>query len=162
MKAKLTTIDVLKEVVDEWTGPHGRSASRAARLVRDGVDSPMETRIRLLVVLARLPEPRVNLIVRAEDGSWRLRFDLCYEEYKLIVEYDGRQHANSREQWERDIYRREELDRMGYRMVIVTANGIYQEPLRKLERVPDALGECGATGIRSRFKNDWRRHFVAG
>ena len=51
-----------------------RLALRAAGLVREGVDSPMETRVRLLIVLAGLPEPSVNHIVRAEDGSWRMRF----------------------------------------------------------------------------------------
>jgi hypothetical protein len=29
----------------------------------------METRLRLLIVLAGLPEPTVNVIVRGEDGS---------------------------------------------------------------------------------------------
>ena len=52
--------------------------------------------MRLLIVLAGLPEPTVNVIVRAEDGSWRMRFDLCYVEQRLIVEYDGRRHADSR------------------------------------------------------------------
>ena len=35
----------------------------------------METRVRLLLVLAGLPEPTVNVIVRGEDGSWKMRFD---------------------------------------------------------------------------------------
>jgi hypothetical protein len=52
----------------------------------------METRVRLLIVLAGLPEPKVNMIVRITNGKWRWRFDLCYPEYKLIIEYDGRRH----------------------------------------------------------------------
>jgi very-short-patch-repair endonuclease len=28
-----------------------------------------------------------------------MRFDLCYLEQRLIVEYDGRRHADSPEQW---------------------------------------------------------------
>jgi hypothetical protein len=35
------------------------------------VDSPMETRIRLLIVLAGLPEPQVNFVVRHANGKWR-------------------------------------------------------------------------------------------
>jgi hypothetical protein len=42
------------------------------------------------------------------------------------VEYDGRKHADSTEQWERDIYRREELDRKDYRLLIVTSRGVYK------------------------------------
>ena len=74
------------------------------------------------------------------------------------VEYDGRRHADSPEQWERDIYRREDLDRMDYRLLIVTSHGIYNEPHRTLERVRDALRERGVR-VPSRFKNKWRRHF---
>lgn len=54
-----------------------RRARRAAALVRSGVDSPMETRLRLLIVLAGLPEPEVNHIIRDEQGAWVYRFDLA-------------------------------------------------------------------------------------
>jgi hypothetical protein len=158
LKAELTTIPTLIGAIEAWQGYGTRLAVRAARLMREGVDSPMETRVRLLIVLAGLPEPTVNVIVRGEDGSWRMRFDLCYLEQRLIVEYDGRRHADSPEQWERDIYRREDLDRMDYRLLIVTSHGIYNEPHRTLERVRDALRERGVRAP-SRFENEWRRHF---
>jgi Protein of unknown function (DUF559) len=158
LKAKLTTIPTLMEAVEAWDGYGTRLAFRAAGLMRQGVDSPMETRVRLLIVLAGLPEPSVNLILRAEDGSWRMRFDLCYINQRLIVEYDGRQHRDNLQQWEHDIYRREDLDRMDYRLIIVTSRGIYNEPQRTLERVRDALRERGVR-VPSRFKNEWRRHF---
>jgi hypothetical protein len=158
LKAKLATIPTLIEAIEVWHGYGTRLALRAVKLMREGVDSPMETRVRLLIVLAGLPEPRVNVIVRGEDGSWRMRFDLCYISQRLIVEYDGRQHADSPQQWERDIYRREELDRMGYRLLIVTSRGVYNEPHGTLERVRDALRERGVR-VPSRFKNEWRRHF---
>ncbi|HKX15971.1 MAG TPA: hypothetical protein VJN19_12305 [Propionibacteriaceae bacterium] len=74
---------------EAYQGRNARRARRAASLVRAGVDSPMETRIRLLIVLAGLPEPQVNFILRVAGGKWRWRFDLCYPEYKLIIEYDG-------------------------------------------------------------------------
>jgi Protein of unknown function (DUF559) len=158
LKAKLTTIPTLVEAIEAWDGYGTRLALRAARLMREGVDSPMETRVRLLIVLAGLPEPTVNVIVRGEDGSWRMRFDLCYLDHRLIVEYDGRRHPDSPEQWEHDIYRREDLDQMGYRLIIVTSRGIYNEPHRTLARVRDALRERGVR-VPSRFKNEWRRHF---
>jgi hypothetical protein len=158
LKAKLTTIRTLIEAIEAWPGRGTRLALRAARLIREGVDSPMETRVRLLIVMAGLPEPTVNVIVRGEDGSWRMRFDLCYLDQRLIVEYDGRQHADSPQQWERDIYRREELDRMDYRLLIVTSRGVFNEPHRTLERVRHALRERGVR-VPTRFKNEWRRHF---
>jgi very-short-patch-repair endonuclease len=88
-------------------------------------------------------------------------YDLAYEHLRLIIEYDGRQHAEDSRQWLTDIFRREELDQMRWRLVIVTSEGIYSEPLRTLERVRDALLECGAIGIRRTFKPEWRLHFPA-
>jgi len=150
--------DELVTAASRWAGNGAARARKAAALVRKGVDSPRETRLRMLLVLAGLPEPTVNVIIRNPDGSWRMRFDLCYLDQRLIVEYDGRQHADSPQQWERDIYRREQLDRMDYRLLIVTSRGVFNEPHRTLERVRDALRERGAR-VPTRFKNEWRRHF---
>jgi hypothetical protein len=162
IKAKHTTPERLVEAADTWGGRGCRVARRAAGLARAGVDSPTETRLRLLLVLAGLPEPKVNLIVRASDGSWQRRYDLAYEQLRLIIEYDGRQHAHDTQQWLTDIYRREELDRMHWRLVVVTAEGIYQQPVQTLVRVRQALIECGATHLRRSFKTEWRVHFPEG
>jgi hypothetical protein len=142
-----------------YQGRNPKRARRAAALVRAGVDSPMETRIRLLIVLAGLPEPQVNFIVRVSGGKWRWRFDLCYPEYKLIIEYDGRQHAYDSEQWSHDLERREWLDRDGWRILIVISEGIYGDPLRTLCRVRVALEERGARVPKS-FRQEWTRHFM--
>jgi hypothetical protein len=127
--------------------------------VRAGVDSPMETRIRLLIVFAGLPEPQVNVIVRIAGGKWRWRFDLCYPEHKLITEYDGRQHAYDAEQWSHDLERREWLDQDGWRILVVITDGIYGDPLPTLQRVRAALEERGARVPKS-FKQEWTRHFA--
>jgi Protein of unknown function (DUF559) len=142
-----------------YQGRNARRARRAALLIRAGVDSPMETRIRLLVVLAGLPEPQVNFIVCVAGGKWRWRFDLCYPEYKLIIEYDGRHHAYNDEQWSHDLERREWLDQDGWRIVIVVSEGIYENPARTLHRVRAALEERGARVPKS-FKQEWTRHFM--
>lgn len=150
----------LLEAAKDWRGPGRTLARRAAALVRAGVDSAMETRLRMLLVLAGLPEPKVNVIVRGPQGEWRRRFDLCYEQYRVIVEYDGRQHAEDDHQWQGDILRREDLDRMGWRLVIVISRGIYREPLDTLERVRAVLLERGATDLPRYFDAEWRRHFA--
>jgi hypothetical protein len=159
IKAGHTSPEQFVDAAAQWSGKGCRLARRAALLARKGVDSQQETRLRLLLVLAGLPEPRVDLIIRGRDGSWRRRYDLAYEHFQLIIEYDGRQHAKDTQQWLTDIFRREELDRIRWRLVIVTSEGIYHEPLRTLERVRGALLECGAVGIRRTFKPEWRLHF---
>jgi hypothetical protein len=159
MRAGHTSPERLSDATAQWDGRGCRLAQRAASLAREGVDSAQETRLRLLLVFAGLPEPRVNLIIRGRDGSWRRRYDLVYEQFRLIIEYDGRQHAEDAQEWLSDIFRREELDQMRWRLVIVTSEGIYREPLRTLERVRHALRECGAQGIRRTFKPEWWLHF---
>jgi hypothetical protein len=158
IKAGHASRERLSEAAAQWDGRGCRLARRAASFAREGVDSP-QTRLRLLLVLAGLPEPAVNLIIRGSDGSWRRRNDLAYEQFRLIIEYDGRQHAEDARQWLTDIFRREELDQIRWRLVIVTSEGLYREPLRTLERVRDALVERGAEGIRRTFKPEWRLHF---
>lgn len=143
------------------TERHAVAAARAARYVRAGVDSPMETRLRLLIVLAGLPEPQVNFLLRDDLGDPVRRFDLCYPELKLIVEYDGRQHAESTAQYDWDIERREDLDKDGWRLLVVTAKGIYRQPERTLRRVRDALAERGARDLPRRLDDGWRKHFPA-
>ncbi|QDP96746.1 DUF559 domain-containing protein [Microlunatus elymi] len=159
VRAKRTTPERLLKAAAESRGYRSRAARRAARYVRAGVDSVMESLMRMLIVLAGLPEPTVNFTLRGETGDWERRFDTYYREYKLLVEYDGRQHAEDPAQWEEDIYRREELERLGFRLLIITSRGIYREPLRTLERVRAALIEAGATGIPTTFNDDWRRYF---
>jgi hypothetical protein len=80
----------------------------------------METRLRMLIVLAGLPEPQVNLTLRAGDGTPLRRYDLCWPEVRVIVEYDGRHHVEREEQWEADLDRREADDDDGWRTLIVT------------------------------------------
>ena len=88
-----------------------------------------------------------------------MRFDLFYAEYRMLVEYDGRQHAEDSRQWHLDIARREELDRQGLRLLVVTGRDFYADPERVLLRVRDTLRERGATGLRRSFKPEWRAHF---
>ena len=52
----------LDQAAATWSGRGAKFAVEgAARYVRNGVDSVHETRLRMLLVLAGLPEPTVNL-----------------------------------------------------------------------------------------------------
>ena len=119
----------------------------------------METRLRMLMVLAGLPEPVVNHIEYGSNGAWAKRFDLCYPDLLLIIEYDGRQHAEDDRQWARDIERREELDIDGWRLIVVRAAGIYTEPGRTLERIMDAMRDRGARRLPFTLNREWERYF---
>lgn len=136
-----------------------RDARRAAGYVRDRVDSPMETRLRMLVVLAGLPEPEVNLTIRDESGTPIRKYDLSYPRSRTIVEYDGRHHIEREQQWESDLDRREAIDDEKWRIIVVIAKGIYTHPERTLTRIHRVLQERGERGVPARLSDDWRPHF---
>jgi Protein of unknown function (DUF559) len=159
VKAKRTTVDRLVAAVNTWSSWGARPARRAVGFVRDGVDSPMESRLRMLIVLAGLPEPQVNRIVWDGSACWNKRFDLCYPDLLLVIEYDGRQHAENDEQWDRDLDRREDLDGNGWRLIVIRAKSIYVEPHRTLERIAEAMKARGARNVPASFRDEWRSHF---
>lgn len=153
------TPESLVAACEQCENRHAGAALRAARLVRAMVDSPMETRLRLLIVLAGLPEPVVNHRIRDQDGRVLRRFDLSYPSVRLIVEYDGRQHVEVKANWTSDLDRREELDDNGWRILVVTSDGIYRDPARTVARVHRALRTCGWRGLPARTSDAWRPHF---
>ena len=70
----------------------GRALERAMGFIRYGSRSPMETRTRLMFVLAGFPEPRLNATVHDSDGEWLLTGDLVWDEKRVVAEYQGSTH----------------------------------------------------------------------
>ncbi len=136
-----------------------RKALAAAELVRRDVDSPMETRLRMLLVLAGLPEPQVNLKVRDERGEVIRKYDLSYPAARVAVEYNGKVHVEVIANWEDDLERRADMDEDGWRLVVVVGSGIYRDPLRTLQRVHRVLLARGLPGVPLRLGDGWRPHF---
>lgn len=141
----------------------GRGAVRAreaANLARPLVESPYETRLRLLIVLAGLPEPEVNHEVLDDDGHVIYRLDLACADYRLAVEYDGRHHIRHirREgQWEADLRRREQLESMGWRILVFVSTDLHQDAGQTVGRIRAAMSEAGIQ--LGRVSAAWRRHY---
>ncbi|QDP96781.1 DUF559 domain-containing protein [Microlunatus elymi] len=159
--AEVVTSDELIKMADSWPGRGARTASRAARMVRAGTDSPPESKLRMLIVLAGLPEPVVNYIIRHENGDWKLRFDLCYPELMILVEYDGEHHNTDPRQWARDLERREYLERLGWRIIVIQKNHLYQAPEQVVTRIRQALLDRGLPSSRCRIRPRWMTEFAA-
>jgi len=68
---------------------------RLAELADPATESPMETRLRLLLVLAGLPRPQVQVTLRDDHGTFLGRADLFYPHQRLVIEYDGATHRDS-------------------------------------------------------------------
>lgn len=68
----------------------------ALGLVRKGSRSPMESVTRVMFVEAGFPEPRINLDLDDGVGGWLLQGDLVWDEERVVVEYQGADHADRR------------------------------------------------------------------
>lgn len=115
----------------------GINAARHARdLIRAGVDSPAETRLRLIIVEAGLPEPVVNQVVWLSPTLKR-RPDLHYPQWRIAIQYDGRGHGEAA-QLNSDIKRDSDFTDHGWESV-KAADDIYrgdgaQQFLERLRR----------------------------
>lgn len=132
-------------------------AREAAVLVRDRVDSFRETDVRLLLVLAGLPEPDCNLQIL--DGTTFLaRGDMVLPQFKIVVEYDGWHHERDAAQRQKDVYRRERLEAAGWIVVVVTSADL-KHPTSVVARVYAALVRRGYEGAPPWLSRRW--HDVA-
>lgn len=159
VKVEVVTLPELQSAAAQWRGAGAARARRAARLVRDAVESPMETRLRLLIVFAGLPEPVVDHHLYDADGSLVCRLDLAYPGCRIGIEYDGRHHAETPNQWSHDIRRREYLDTNRWRLVIVIGQEFYSDPAAILDRVVAAVRQNGMAIAEPNTL--WRNYFRA-
>jgi hypothetical protein len=124
--------------------PGIRWVTRVARVVdlaEPLSESPMETRLRLLLVLAGLPRPRAQLIVLTDTGGFVARLDLAYEAARLAVEYDGALHW---EQRRADDRRRDRLRALGWTVLVFSAQDYYGSPQAVVAQVGKALRRSAA------------------
>jgi very-short-patch-repair endonuclease len=110
---------------------------RVLDLAEPAAESPMETRLRLLLVLAGLPRPRAQVPLHDERGRFLGRPDLYYPEQRLGVEYDGATHRDSLAD---DNRRQNRLLDAGHRLLRFTAADI--------NRTPDAVVAMVARQLR--------------
>src|SRR5258708_21226396 len=106
-------------------------ASRGA-----AAESPMETRLRWLLLEAGLPCPEVQTNLRDRWRRFLGRADLYYAEARLILEYDG---ANHRDRLADDNRRQNLLINAGYRILRFTSTVIHQRPEAGVEQVRGSL-----------------------
>jgi uncharacterized protein DUF559 len=111
-----------------------RTVRAAARLIRSGSGSPMETRARLAFGRAGIPDPELNATVHAEDGHFVARVDFLWREARVIVEYEGEKHRTDRKQWQNDIHRVRLLEGLGWKVIRITAADL-SDPHRLRELV---------------------------
>jgi len=125
LRLRRTTKPALRSYISGVAGLPG--AKRLRRLIELAApaESPMETRLRWLLVSAGLPQPEVQVDLHDDDGEFLGRADLYYRQARLVIEYDG---ANHRERLVSDDRRQNLLINAGYRILRFTAADIHGRP----------------------------------
>jgi Protein of unknown function (DUF559) len=116
-----------------------RKVDEVLDLVEPLSESPMETRVRLIIVLAGLPRPQAQLVVTDAHGVFVARADLGYRERRLIVEDDGAFHW---EQRRADDRRREAMRDLGWTVLVVSAEDYYKTASATVTMIRNALGKA--------------------
>lgn len=139
-KRPLSSMERLTAAVELAAGQRGCRMARAALAgIRPGTDSPMESRIRLILVGAGLPEPVVGHAVIDHDGYFVGTPDLAYVARRIAIEYEGDVHRTDLRTFRSDIDRREAFERIDWRVLRVTGDHVRQ-PRRLVARVAELLG----------------------
>lgn len=117
----LTSLSSLRREVANRDRIHDRNtAERALELMREGVDSPRETWLRLWLINHGFPEPVIHPAIRCSVVPGVLHPDLGYPEKRVAIEYEGDHHRSSDAQFAADNRRLEALNAAGWTVLRVS------------------------------------------
>lgn len=126
LRAGLVSITQLNDYVEAHPKAGGIARlRRVVDLAEPLTESPMETRLRILLVNAGLPRPEAQVRLRDEEGRFLGRPDLLYRRQRLVLEYDG---GNHRDRMVDDNHRQNCLVAAGFRLLRFTATDVYRTP----------------------------------
>lgn len=100
--------------------------------------SPMESRLRMLIVQAGLPRPQVQWVVQDQAERRAVWLDMAYPDHMIGIEYEGEGHATT-EAVLRDVGRYTRLVDKGWRIYRYTKYEIYGEADRIVAELTRAL-----------------------
>lgn len=119
--------------------------------------SVRESRTRMMLHLAGLPDPHVQFRVLGSGGEFLGRVDFAWPDQRVILEYEGQHHLTNADQWESDIHRYEEMERLGWTVIRVTAAAL-RDPVKLVLRVEAALRAGGWRGRTPVLDAAWLAH----
>ena len=138
----MVRLDDLRKFVAGANGIHGvRKAREALDRLRVGVDSPPETKLRLMLDDAGLPEFVPNC--RVDDAMGKpVWTDLGCVRFRTCLEYEGLHHLTP-EQQALDAYRDQRIGDAGWRQVKINRIDIERGPEWVVSRVSQSLRKQG-------------------
>lgn len=139
----ICTLNELRTIAERHPGMRGiRTARAALELIRVGADSPPESRMRLALINAGLPEPVLNHVLWGDHGYPVLWPDAAYLDYRISIQYDGNPHADGK-QHRRDIARQETTAAYGWLEVRIGQDDLDGERPAVVRKVRRALESRG-------------------
>jgi len=137
LHAGLASIPDLSTHVAAHPGAKGIARlRRVVELAEPKTESSMESRLRMLLVLAGLPRPEVQVAIHDDQGRFLGRPDMLYRAHGLALEYDGRNH---RDRLVDDNRRQNGLIGAGYRVLRFSAPDVYGARETVVSQVRQAL-----------------------
>jgi hypothetical protein len=143
---RVRTNELLHWIESQPGRPSIRSLRRVAALAEPAAESPMESRLRMLLVLAGLPRPVAQVSIHDDRGKFVGRPDLYYEIPRLGIEYDGAIHRTSLAE---DNRRQNLLLGAGVRLLRFTAVDVTQRPEAVVTQVRGMLAASPIAGKRT-------------
>jgi very-short-patch-repair endonuclease len=126
LHARLVDVTLLKTYADGRARRAGVvNFRRAVSFAEAATESPMESRLRMLLVLSGLPRPQVQVSLIDRQGRFVGRADLYYPAARLVIEYDG---GNHRDRLVEDNRRQNLMVNAGFRLLRFTAADIRNRP----------------------------------
>ncbi|MEZ0339126.1 hypothetical protein ACAG25_03985 [Mycobacterium sp. pV006] len=140
-RATRLTVDAITAAAGRYPGRHGLGRVREVlSFVDPGAESPQETWLRLVVVRAGYPRPRTQLPVLNEYGALIGTVDLGWNEHKIAMEYEGKQHRLSARRFDNDIRRYDEMLDLGWIVIRITALDTEETVRRRLAQAWNRRG----------------------
>lgn len=128
---RTATLDELVSYVERNTGFIGRSRCTATiPLLAQNTDSPPESVVYVLVLRNGLGKPEPNHRVDVGPDRYYL-IDIAYPDIRLGIEYQGAYHADT-DRMRADCTRWNALRRLGWEIVLVTADDLRTEAAKRL------------------------------
>jgi len=145
---RMVAFEQLSQWIAVHPGYHGvRRLRKALDLADAAAESPMETRLRMLLMSNGLPRPSVQVSLYDETGAFIARPDLYYSGSRLAIEYDGATHRTT---LAADNRRQNRVLEAGYRLLRFTASDILRTPASVVGIVDRALNFAASRGVAMR------------
>lgn len=150
LRRRLVSLSFLEGWLADPRRARHRGAAVLRRLVevratRGVTESPLEARALTLLREAGLPIPMLQYVVE-EQGRFVARLDLAYPEKRVALEIDGFRFHDTRESFDAERARGNELQAIGWKVLRITSQHLEQSPEEVAEWVRRALDDAQPIG----------------